>query len=233
MKPRELIKTHKTTAFLIIVIVGLLATLGSAATNNGRPINKIAIERDCDFITIGDSEMVVCQDGSEWVAEKIYKTSVPTPTQTITPTDIPIELSPTAMPEPISDDKPNVVEQMLASVAAQPVEASTGSPGKSISIRYSWYNPALGGTNCYTFSDGVCISSMSSGKPWLPYVGYAIACPIEWPFGTTIELDGKIWECLDRGSAIKYVNGIPWVDFLVETPAYEFGTVLAANIVYP
>ncbi len=74
---------------------------------------------------------------------------------------------------------------------------------------------------------------MASGLRWQDYVGYAIACPPEWSFGTKLVVDGKTWECLDRGGKIQIVNGIAWVDFLQEQADYSYGTLIDAILIQP
>lgn len=74
---------------------------------------------------------------------------------------------------------------------------------------------------------------MSSGLRWQDYMDYAIACPIELEFGTKIMIGNKVWECLDRGSAIVYDGYVYWVDQLTANPEYEFGEVVEAIIIEP
>ena len=100
-----------------------------------------------------------------------------------------------------------------------------------IPIRYSYYQPWLGGTNCSNFVNGACISNMASGKPWLPYMEYAIACPPEWSFGMKIKAYGSVWECMDRGGAIKFVDGIPWIDFLTEYPRAPYRSIQYVELI--
>lgn len=97
-------------------------------------------------------------------------------------------------------------------------------------IRYSWYNPALGGTNCAVFRNGECVSTMSNGERWQDWMGRACACPPQWPFGTEVIVDGQTWICKDRGSAIQYVGGIPWVDFLTADPRHTYGEILTVQV---
>jgi len=104
--------------------------------------------------------------------------------------------------------------------------------GETYQIRYSHYWPPLGGTNCSWYVDGTCRSKMASGLAWQDYVGIAAACPPEWPFGTKVILDGQEWICKDRGGAIQFINHIPWVDFLTPYPAYDYGTIVEAEIVF-
>jgi hypothetical protein len=72
---------------------------------------------------------------------------------------------------------------------------------------------------------------MASGKRWQDYIGEAVACPKELTFGTLILLDGQIWECLDRGGMIRYVDGIPWLDFLTETGAHSYGEIVTVQVI--
>ena len=97
--------------------------------------------------------------------------------------------------------------------------------GKVVKVRVSHYNPALGGVNCAYFAGGECLSHMASGLPWQSHLDKAAACVPEWPFHTRFTLDGHTWECLDRGSAIVTVDGIPWVDLLEEHASYPFGSI--------
>lgn len=100
-------------------------------------------------------------------------------------------------------------------------------------IRYSYYWPPLGGTNCFSFYNGYCHSATASGARWEDWVNRGVACPPEWPFGTTVTLNGKVWTCVDRGGAIKYRKGIPWVDFLRRYAEYSYGTVVEVTVTKP
>jgi hypothetical protein len=107
------------------------------------------------------------------------------------------------------------------------------SIGETITIRTSWYWPELGGVNCASFINGECISKMSSGLRWQDYVNYAIACPPQWSFHTKLVVNGKTWECLDRGGAIQYEDGLPWVDFLQEHTDYPYGSLVDVILIQP
>jgi hypothetical protein len=99
-------------------------------------------------------------------------------------------------------------------------------------VHISHYTPWTGGANCARFVNGECLSKMSSGESWQDYVDRAAACPPEWDFGTRFSTpDGREWECLDRGGAIRYgytpywmeYDGLAWVDLLTSSPGYAFG----------
>lgn len=98
-------------------------------------------------------------------------------------------------------------------------------------IRFSYYQPWLGGTNCAKFVGGKCVSSLADGDPWEDYMERAVACPPEWDFGTKLLVDGKIWVCKDRGGGIKYDDGIPWVDFLTADPDHNYRDLIAVTVV--
>ena len=74
---------------------------------------------------------------------------------------------------------------------------------------------------------------MASGLRWQDWVGRAVACPKEWPFGTVVVLDRQHWECLDRGGKIKFVDGIAWVDFLTNSPTYKYGALVDVQVIFP
>ena len=103
-----------------------------------------------------------------------------------------------------------------------------------LTIKYSHYWPAAGGTNCSNFVEGECISRMASGARWQDYIGQACACPREWPFGTTVELDGEIWTCMDRGGKIRFdAEGLTFVDFLAPHGAYSYGQLVEVKVSRP
>ena len=137
-----------------------------------------------------------------------------------------------AMPDvPIRRAVTVMVDEPVVEVIALEPEPGPVVVGELITIRYSRYDPALGGVNCSRFVGGVCISNMASGEPWAPWMELACACPPEWAFGTVVILDGQRWTCMDRGGKIKYVNGIPWVDFLTRTPQHSYGQLVEAEVI--
>lgn len=115
-------------------------------------------------------------------------------------------------------------------------------------VRVSRYWPPLGGVNCAHFVNGDCLSAVSGCKPWVDdwlgkekvcgksweeLKGWVTACPLEWPFGTRVKVLEKEWICVDRGGAIQYVDGIPWVDLMSDTTLVSFGSIRKAQILYP
>ena len=142
-------------------------------------------------------------------------------------------------PAPAPAAMPTVpIRRAVAVMPVAPVEPEVVAPapgpivsGEMITIRYSRYDPALGGVNCSRFVDGVCVSNMASGKPWAPWMELACACPPEWAFGTVVVLDGKRWTCMDRGGKIQFVDGVPWVDFLTRAPQYSYGALVQVEVI--
>lgn len=100
-----------------------------------------------------------------------------------------------------------------------------------LTIKYSRYWPPAGGSNCSTFVDGQCLSRTASGARWQDWVDKGCACPVEWPFGTTVELDGQVWTCVDRGGKVRFgEDGLTYIDFLSPTSAYGYGELVEAKI---
>ena len=98
--------------------------------------------------------------------------------------------------------------------------------------KISWYWPPLLGPNCAVVKNGQCVSRMASGQPWQNWIGRAVACPAEFPFGTEFIIDGKRWVCMDRGGAITRINkNTIWLDMLTHKPLYKFGTVKEVTVI--
>lgn len=101
--------------------------------------------------------------------------------------------------------------------------------------KMSHYWPDLGGVNCATFINGSCVSTMSNGEQWQTGINTALACPVEFPFGTEFILPGgEKFTCKDRGGAIVTTpdNKI-WLDLLVQNPPVPFGTEITVTVIYP
>lgn len=154
-------------------------------------------------------------EGPTCIAQENASVSAPVPATNLAPPTTAISVTHGAMGE------------KEAALAAQAVaaQAIAESVGEAVLIRYSYYNPNLGGTNCLTFVGGECISTCANGDPWKDWWYTGVACPPEWAFGTTVTLNGKTWTCVDRGGAIKYIDGIPFVDFLRGEAEYPFKSI--------
>ena len=205
-----------------------------------RPVEQVAVLRRCDFVSFLGLTTAVCEDRTQWSVTELNVPEIPPEIPPVVEPDQPADVP---IPESRGSD---LIEEVFA---VQPVTAAAVEPepvvavpepvvvavpaGTAMQVRYSHYWPPLGGTNCFSFVNGVCISKMASGQPWAPYVGTAVACPKEWAFGTTVELDGHVWTCMDRGSAIKFVDGVPWIDFLEATGRYVHGSIVAVHVVHP
>ncbi len=124
----------------------------------------------------------------------------------------------------------------VAAQAADVAEAAPAAPGgvqRMAKISHYW--PPLGGVNCAQFVGGRCISRMASGLPWEEWIGRAAACPVELPFGTTVELPGgETFQCLDRGGkVVTTAAGELWIDLLVESAPVPYGTVMPVTVRLP
>ena len=91
------------------------------------------------------------------------------------------------------------------------------------SVDVTWYDPALGGTNC----NHDC-TTLSSSTPLLDsHYGSVLACPIEF-YGATFHIRGSKggladgeWTCLDGGSAMVVREGVIRVDLLSRSPVWR------------
>jgi len=74
-------------------------------------------------------------------------------------------------------------------------------------------------TNCwkYDLHENRCVSAMESELPWRSFVGWAAACPYDWPDGTVVFVPalGRTFWCLDRGTMV-CAGGVCDVDVLTE-----------------
>jgi hypothetical protein len=97
-----------------------------------------------------------------------------------------------------------------------------------ITIAFSNYWPAWGGVN------GSPHGHVASGAPWQEWAYIGAACPRDWAFGTRIALDGVIWTCIDRGSAIGYTrDGRAIIDFMTDVPMYSFKESVRVTVLPP
>lgn len=109
-------------------------------------------------------------------------------------------------------------------------------------VKMSYYYPPLAYDNpAYEINcdkiDGVLeCEHMASGEKVFKYVGEAVACPVEFPFGTVFEVMGGFYTCRDRGGAIVRIDEQTiWLDFLYPyMPNYKnWGDLEVAKIYYP
>lgn len=124
---------------------------------------------------------------------------------------------------------PYITTEQSSIIRAVPVDqpTSTLKPGTPIRAKISWYNPALGGPNCFTFVNGECLSRMASGRNWAKYIDKAVACPPEFPFGTEFDILDKTYTCWDRGGKIQRLGpNLIWLDILTKKAVVPFGTVV-------
>ena len=99
--------------------------------------------------------------------------------------------------------------------------------------RLSHYWPPAGGPNCFAWNEyeQKCVSGTASGQPWELWVNRGLACPPEYEFGTVFVLPGgEEFTCVDRGGMVQVVDGIPWLDLLVETAPVPYGTIVTVEV---
>jgi len=239
-------ENKKSIGILIVagvIIAGLGLTMlmspapvpqATAIPETQSPVMRVVVSRNCDFVTISNSTTALCTDETEWAVSETTVSKAPLfgaqPVMAAEPVNpaqpILDEIAPTNYAvEPVRDD----AVAIAATTADKALEESdTGYI--SMNIRYSHYWPPLGGPNCSNFVGGKCISNMANGQPWAPYVDIAVACPPEWPFGRKVIFEGNTYTCMDRGGKIKYVEGIPWIDFLTPKAAYPYGSVITVQV---
>lgn len=106
--------------------------------------------------------------------------------------------------------------------------------GQKIQVRVSHYWPPLGGPNCAVYigepPNGKCVSKVWEGtQDWENWIGKnGIACPPEWELGTKLIIEEETWTCMDRGGAIVFQDGVPWIDMLRKRPLVPYGTIIEA-----
>jgi hypothetical protein len=106
-------------------------------------------------------------------------------------------------------------------------------PDQLRTVKISRYDPRLGGPNCATFVDGYCQSKLSNGEKWEDNFGISIAAPSGIPFGTIVEIGGRLWIVKDRGGKIVDTGSVVWVDQLSKSGIYPYGHELMASFWYP
>jgi hypothetical protein len=162
----------------------------------------------------------------------IWPTYTPYPTFTPEPTQTPWVI--TATPE--STPTTTIVNQPLDLVRARSYLIgeyySDQLPYDTISGRYSYYWPPLGGINCNRVGDIYDCDHMATGLKSADYVGIAWACVPEIPAHTVIyvhELD--LWgRCLDRGGAIIIQDNLAWFDHLYDLPLINWGGLITVDL---
>lgn len=147
----------------------------------------------------------------------------PSPTATPTPTTPPT-ITPSLTRTPTAP--PDIRLTPTAIVAAGGL--TFGWPGEiqcwncspfNAHIRLTHYNPQKGEINCWDWSDefDYCMSPTFIGVPWEAVWGFGAACPVEWPIGTWIDIEGVgAFICFDRGDQVTcdHETGICAVDLL-------------------
>lgn len=121
------------------------------------------------------------------------------------------------------------------SPSPEPTASPTAIYSVNAVFRYSYYNPKLGGVNCYQWDSAIgdCVSMMANGEDWHNNYGKVVACAPEIALGTVIEVTYPdalkgLWVCKDRGGAIVG----DWIDFLDIMKRHDWGGTVSATL-YP
>ena len=146
-----------------------------------------------------------------------------------------VKATPTAQPQPVptrKSIKPVPAVALAATVDAptpdaDPMTAIAGPAEFQVfTVRVSYYNPALGGTNCYPTNwikdnsnpyGGVCRSKLL-GAPWSDWVGTGAACPPSIALRQRVHIESlnRTFYCVDRGGAIQDLyDGTKFIDLLL------------------
>ena len=135
-----------------------------------------------------------------------------------------------------AEDIPNIQkpamlpEDPYAKYAGQVVPHPRRNPDALVVIKISRYDPQLGGTNCFRWGNGTCLSNMSNGEDWRVNYEIALACDQSWPYYTVVEIAGQLWWCKDHGGGIVESRpGVYWVDQLSKTGHYPHGFEMATD----
>ena len=141
------------------------------------------------------------------------------------------------IPAPTIPAQPINITVLMPTPQNTPVAQATGTPVYSVMMifRYSYYNPKLGGINCFTWDASIndCVSPLANGEDYHNNYGASLACPPDIALGTIFdvqlppELKGQ-WVCKDRGGAIVG----DYLDFLDVAQRVEWNSVIVAYV-YP
>lgn len=149
---------------------------------------------------------------------------ISTPTPESTPTVVPVVPSstPTVTPSPTPwftgmsiPDSPGYAYRPSWAV---------GDPDEVINAKISYYYPPFAYNppdaswliNCDTNPDGSpeC-ETLANGYKTYDWIGYVVACPEEFPYGTVFQIWNKYYLCYDRGGAItRETDNLIWLDIL-------------------
>lgn len=141
------------------------------------------------------------------------------------------------IPMPTIAMPPINVHVVMPTPQDTPTPQATSTPVYSAMMifKYSYYNPKLGGINCFTWDASIndCVSPLANGEDYRNNYGVSLACPPDIALGTVFdvqyppELKGR-WICKDRGGAI--VDD--YLDFLDVAQRVPWNSVIAAYV-YP
>lgn len=137
-----------------------------------------------------------------------------TPTPEFVPT-----MAPTATPEPTELMwYQNLYVPYVSGLAKKPDRVHDLELTAKLS--YYWPPYAYGSDPAYLINCDVVngqpeCEHMANGEHVKDYIGEAVACPVEFPFGTVIQIWDEFYTCRDRGGAITRIDEYRiWLDIL-------------------
>jgi len=169
----------------------------------------------------------------------IFPTNTPMNTPTITPTKT--KLNPVLDPTVTPTVTPWYTDMYIPNVPGI-AWVPEGEPDLEVDGRISYYYPPYAylspeyEMNCDKIDGVLECEHMANGQEVKYFIGEAVACPVEFPFGTVIKVWGGYYTCRDRGGAIvKISENTYWFDVLYPTmPAYkEWGALADVQVWYP
>ncbi|MBT4511965.1 MAG: hypothetical protein HOC20_07140, partial [Chloroflexi bacterium] len=203
---------------------------------------RVGVEQEMGKINAGEGSLLV---------------GVGPNTPTVQPTIVPtVQPTPTLEPTPTPEPTRAIVEPINQGFGMQPITCANCAK-YVVTVRLTNYWPDTTPTeqeieqgraelkfgsldlitthNCwkYSISQGKCVSAMESELPWRSFIGWAAACPYDWPDGTVVHVPtlGRSFWCLDRGTMV-CAGGVCDVDILApQLP--QNGGVFEAQIEVP
>lgn len=149
----------------------------------------------------------------------VYPTAVNTPTPTITPI-------PTITPTP-TITPPAWFEDMYVPDYPGIAPIPDREPDYKIDAKISYYYPPYAykdvkyEINCDKPNGILECEHMASGEEVKYFIGEAIACPEQFPYGTVFQVWDGFYTCRDRGGAIvKIDDNTYWLDILYPVMPY-------------
>jgi len=128
-----------------------------------------------------------------------------TPTATMTP-------KPSETARPTATHTPTITPTPMGEIPALGLSGEVrcwNCAPFQVRVHLTNYDPMSGDINCFDFDEEkqYCYSPTSSLIHWKSLWGFGAACPMEWPLGTWVQIEGiGAFLCMDRGDLV-YCQG--------------------------